>query len=255
MILEDSYIYLEPTGVNSEYGYRYFDTSGLISDKAITTGLGIEGYDVELFLPAQNYTPISKQQYIDIADAKLREAASEAHPLFNQVINKTLTYSELVKLNLVPQSPQVPVFAIIRNPVDRLMDLFFAGCHRRQCGEIESEALFDEFIQQDDFVHHLWKDQWMWHYYEGKRITNPILYEVMLSALQYLTKANLNIAPPASKNHLVLNTVPSSHYWYLEKGVPQKHRAKIEDRFEKDITLWNEVSLKAFGKTQTLFLR
>ncbi len=246
MIISNDYIYLEPLGVSSARGYQRFLEIGAINQHDITTGCGVEGFE-ECFAPSQNWQAISRSEYSIVADKPLR-VHDIAGPLFDHVINKSLTLSELIKLGLDVRS-DVPVIALIRNPIDRAISLFFRSAERRHLDRT-IEFSFYQWLEHDNFIHYLWKHQCDYH----KQVTHPVLYEDFDAHFTDTLILTLKKqAFPDVKRPVISHDDVSLPYWYIGRGVPEVLKPILEDRYHDDIELWIKVYKDRTGKEPKLY--
>jgi hypothetical protein len=240
MILSSAYNLIESPSTDSDRVFLHFLDCELISESDTHTGLFQEGTD-RVFLQPSNWPPLKRFEYNLVADAPLRSKNGEAEPSFDSVLNRTLTLTELHKLGLLSEEEVASrnTYAVIRNPIDRLMNLFFRACNRRGVDEFASRSLFDEFMSGNGMIHHLWKDQWHYHSFYGETVAKPILYEALLNQTNMRLSQDFGVARFSSKQMMILSEEVRHHEWYSQEGLSRRYRFMLEDRYARDFELWS----------------
>lgn len=255
----NKFIYLEPTGVQSNRGYLRFIDGKLINPNDIGTGI----YNTS------DYMTIAKPQNVELFPTSLEDynekcgnsILSESIFLFldeefTQILHSSITLKESVTLNILTeeQISTYNIFQIIRNPINRLIDLFMDSIERKR---IETPFV-EHFLARiaPNPIHHAWKTQLELSTGFDVHI-NYILFEDLNESFANTMKLFFNIDPrkpdptnTTNKRKILPSSLP---YPLAYNGYPLEKRIEFEAYYKDDILKWKEIYELYTNKSPTLY--
>lgn len=230
---KNKYIFLEPTGTDAARLACHLFNLGLIDKDDTWSGAGI--LDAGYFdgMERRKLPDLSKVSYERICDVPLRSDIHAPAEGFGWVLSSSLTETECIKMGLLNKDHGYTVFTVIRHPVDRALALYVNACIRRGKGLNLKDCCL--WIEQNDFVHHLWKDQ---HYFCAES-TQLILYEDMDN--QFFRVINKLFGSSHVSNQKAICFSEYAAMPEFIKSIPLVHRHILMDRFSQDMKIWQKV--------------
>ncbi len=229
------YIYLQPVGEDAHVGYIVLRNTGLLNEKDICSGVYLD--DIELY-PAQNFEGLTFDEYKQ--KFGFEEFAKQPNSKIMNIINASLTLDELVKLGyLTPQQiKEYSVFSFLRDPIDRFMAIFTESQIRRPIVQSDLEPLFDGSIVRR-YSHLLWQNQAPYHMYDGKIVSNPLIYDKFYYSIEKMVN---NLGGSLSSMGK-LKYVHSFGYSTdpTVKKLAEQNKEKLHSVYKEDIKLWEKL--------------